>query len=104
MSISKLYKYYALSDGYTLSNLKNNVVHYSTPIFFNDPFDCFCGYNPNSYMEEVLIGILIQEYADMDNELQECLYKIILNKALDEREIALFSNFMKSENSCGVNK
>lgn len=104
MSISKLYKYCALSDEYTLSNLKNDIVHYSIPKFFNDPFDCFCGYNPNTYMEEVLIGILLQEYADMDDELQECLYKIILNKPLDERESVLFSNFMKLKDNCGVDK
>ncbi len=104
MSIEKLYKYCALNNEHTLNNLKNDIVHYSTPKFFNDPFDCFCGYNPNKYIEEILIGILIQEYADIDDELQECLYKIILNKPLDERETVLFSNFMKLENNCGINK
>ncbi len=36
----KLYKYYSFEDKWSIANFSGNIIHYSKPEVFNDPFDC----------------------------------------------------------------
>lgn len=40
-----LYKYYSFEDSYSLFNLENDIIYFSKPNVFNDPFDCNFAYN-----------------------------------------------------------
>lgn len=41
----KLYKYYSFEDEYSLSNLEEDIIHFSKPETFNDPFDCILSFS-----------------------------------------------------------
>lgn len=43
-----LYKYYSFEDSYSLLNLENDIIYFSKPNVFNDPFDCNFAYNIDS--------------------------------------------------------
>lgn len=46
----KFYKFYSLDSEYTLTNLKNNLLYFSNPQTFNDPFDCNLGVSPDQFL------------------------------------------------------
>ena len=48
----KIYKYRSFDkEGFSLKNLTDNTLHCSSPMAFNDPFDCKCGITYTSVFE-----------------------------------------------------
>lgn len=50
-----LYKYYSFEDSYSLLNLENDIIYFSKPNVFNDPFDCNFAYNIDSDIQRLSI-------------------------------------------------
>lgn len=93
-----LYKYCPLPNQFSLSNLKNGIIHYSKPETFNDPFDCFCGYNEKEYMEEILIALIFNPELNLTSDLYDCYYKLILHRTFSEAELGLFKLHLNLKN------
>lgn len=49
------YRYYPLTDKYTIKNILDSIIHFSDPCKFNDPFDSFVGIEMNDVIRRVLI-------------------------------------------------
>ncbi len=47
----KFYKYYSLDSAFTLTNLINDTIYLSSPLSFNDPFDCNLGLSKEQIIE-----------------------------------------------------
>ena len=48
---NKFYKYYSLDSAFTLTNLINDTIYLSSPLSFNDPFDCNLGLSKEQVFE-----------------------------------------------------
>lgn len=51
----KLYKYMPIKD-YTIPTITNNTLHFSSPVIFNDPFDCKVGVDYSSLVETLYLN------------------------------------------------
>lgn len=99
-----LYKYCPLPNQFSLSNLENSIIHYSKPDTFNDPFDCFCGYNYKEYVEEILIALIFDPALNLTSDLYDCYYKLILHRQLTEEEFILFNQHLYLKNELRSDK
>lgn len=50
----KLYKYYSFENEWSLKNLERDIIHFSKPQTFNDPFDCVLGFSINQALKVLL--------------------------------------------------
>lgn len=55
----RLYKYQSVSVQ-SLRNLKRNSIYFSSPINFNDPYDCLLSFDYEALSEEIVKGICIK--------------------------------------------
>lgn len=85
----KLYKYYSFSkkdSNFALSNLKNDILYFSKPEMFNDPFDCALGFSINESLNAFLPK-LINEEIDFNGENSEITKELILSILNDSDEV-----------------
>lgn len=92
----KLYKYFSFSDEWALENFKNDVIHYSKPQAFNDPFDCSL-----SLQIDDAIGRIAYNIANQDSYALKWIEKIDkvlnLNKlGIDAKQYTIISQFIQS--------
>lgn len=82
-----LYKYYSLESDYSLSNIKNNILYFSKPETFNDPFDCNWGFDEKELVSDVLIAAVVT--SPLKAFVKECniLGKVILNEMCSDEEL-----------------
>ena len=78
----KLYKYYSFNDEYALSNLQNNIIHFSKPEKFNDPFDCSIAISLDSIIEILLPALLDKKLtlSDEDSQIKKVIMQLLVNK------------------------
>ena len=78
----KLYKYYSFNDEYALSNLQNNIIHFSKPEKFNDPFDCSIAISLDSIIEILLPALLDKKVtlSDEDSQIKKVIMQLLVNK------------------------
>lgn len=60
----KFYKYYDLEDKHTIENIENGIIHFSNPQGFNDPFDCSCSFDFDSFLKYYFIKLIIDIFED----------------------------------------
>lgn len=63
----KLYKYYSCEDEWSLKNLEGDIIHFSKPQAFNDPFDCALGFSINRAVE-MLLPTVLDKKLNLSNE------------------------------------
>lgn len=63
----KLYKYYSFEDEWALKNLQADIIHFSKPQAFNDPFDCALGFSLDKAVEAILPSLIDKNIAVLDN-------------------------------------
>jgi len=97
-----LYKYYSTENAHTLSNIKDNIIYFSKPETFNDPFDCCWGYDEEKFISELLIAAIIDSpLKDFHIEI-DILCKIILNEYVNKDEISLLENTFNKQFTSNV--
>lgn len=63
----KLYKYYSFEDEWSLKNLEGDIIHFSKPQAFNDPFDCALGFSIDRAVE-MLLPTIFDKKLNLSNE------------------------------------
>ena len=93
----KFYKYYDLNNPYALQNIKEHIIHFSLPESFNDPFDCFMGYNEESTIELFLLSIWLRlcENGDVSDWSAEAVTKFIYSEKLSKDEKNYLNGYIK---------
>lgn len=78
----KLYKYYSFSKddfNHSLDNLENDIIYFSKPEMFNDPFDCIMGLSIDDLAHSFMMPLINQsiavnsENSGMIKQTLECL-------------------------------
>lgn len=82
-----LYKYYSLDSDYTLGNIENDILYFSKPEKFNDPFDCNWGFDEDTLISDILIAAVVT--CPLKSFFGECntLCKMILNELCSNDEL-----------------
>lgn len=73
---SVFYRYYSLEDNYTLKNIKNDIIHFSNPNSFNDPFDSIMGLSIENILRNYIYEVIISEFEknkSIDNDVKNGL-------------------------------
>ena len=68
------YKYYPLNDQYTIKNIKDNIIHFSNPTKFNDPFDSVMDISINSFIKSYIKDLImphIETNGKVDNQIKK---------------------------------
>lgn len=77
----KLYKYYSFTENdsnYALFNLKNDIIYFSKPEIFNDPFDCALGFSIDDSVKAFLPNF-INDKIDFNGKNPEITKELVLN-------------------------
>lgn len=92
----RYYKYFDLSNPYAIQNLQEDIIHFSSPEVFNDPFDCFVGYNHENTVELLLLSIWLKvcENYSVEDSVCETISKFILNEKLLQNEKDYLKGYM----------
>ena len=77
----KLYKYYSFEDEWSLKNLEGDIIHFSKPQAFNDPFDCALGFSIDRAVE-MLLPTIFDKKLNLSNEKPHLIYCIIFARYL----------------------
>lgn len=91
----KLYKYYSLSNEYTLSNIQNDILYLNNPSAFNDPFDCYLGYTYKHVIQDICLNLILEDVFQMDYFAMEAFTKFILCEELSPDEKMFFNSKIK---------
>lgn len=94
----KLYKYCPLPNEFTIRNLEFDILHYSTPNTFNDPFDCFLGYDEIAFIEEILLALVFDKRNKIPPSQYDTFYKAIIHSSLSNEEYNIINNFVNITN------
>lgn len=91
---SELFKYYSLDDEYTLSNLINNIIHFSNPVNFNDPFDSIMGISIDNIIRHYIKDSIMPLIRDKikDNETMK-----VIDGLFEEHDDTNFIDMMEKE-------
>lgn len=79
---SELFKYYSLDDKYTLKNIIDNVIHFSNPVNFNDPFDSIMG---------ISIDNIVRHY------IKDSIMPLINNKIKDKETLKVIEGLFEEQ-------
>lgn len=79
---SELFKYYSLDDKYTLKNIIDNVIHFSNPVNFNDPFDSIMG---------ISIDNIVRHY------IKDSIMPLINNKIKDNETLKVIEGLFEEQ-------
>lgn len=79
---SELFKYYSLDDKFTLKNLIDNIIHFSNPVNFNDPFDSIMG---------ISIDGIIRHY------IKDSIMPLINNKIKDKETLKVIDGLFEEQ-------
>lgn len=80
-----LYKYYSFDNEYALYNLENDIIYFSAPNTFNDPFDCVFAYDLDKDKKRLNItdiksydelDIILNDSGDNANQIINLMYTI----------------------------
>lgn len=82
----KLYKYYSFEDEYAISNLENNLIHFSDPENFNDPFDCYMGFSVDVIMKTMFETLFLDKF-QIDGPYSEQTIKAIKSIIFNEKTV-----------------
>ena len=87
----KLYKYYAFApndSNYSINNFENNIIYFSLPKKFNDPFDCVMGISLDEMTCSFLMSVLDNKISvtDKNSELIKSAVSGLLVEEVDEIE------------------
>lgn len=66
----KLYKYYSFSENdsnHSIDNFENNIIYFSLPEKFNDPFDCVMGLSLDDMIRSFLLSVIDDRIAITDD-------------------------------------
>ena len=96
----KLYKYYSFEDPWSLNNLKDDIVHFSTPDKFNDPFDCSIGFSMEHFAEKLLDVLLDRDIlaTKLDPKSKQLLQLILFGQPspCESKQAQLFEMLAQS--------
>lgn len=102
----KLYKYYSFSKvdaNHSLDNFKNDIIYFSKPEIFNDPFDCLMGISIDDLAHSFMMPLINQSIGinDKNSELIKQGLEVLLfegKKAadIDDPTIKLLQLLIKS--------
>ena len=79
---SELFKYYSLDDKFTLKNIIDNVIHFSNPVNFNDPFDSIMG---------ISIDNIVRHY------IKDSIMPLINNKINDKETLKVIDGLFEEQ-------
>ena len=87
----KLYKYYSFApndSNYSINNFENNIIYFSLPKKFNDPFDCVMGISLDEMTRSFLMSVLDDKIAvtDKNSELIKSAVSGLLVEEVDKIE------------------
>lgn len=96
----KLYKYYSFEDPWSLNNLEKDIVHFSTPDTFNDPFDCSIGFSMEHFAEKLLNVLLDGDMlaSEIDPKSKQLIQLILLRQpsTCESKQAQLIKMIMNS--------
>ncbi len=83
----KLYKYYSFSkdNNYSLENFENDIIYFSKPEKFNDPFDCIMGLSIDDLAHSFMMPLINKSIA-VDNENSEVIKQTLEGLLFDGKE------------------
>lgn len=84
----KLYKYYSFSENdvnHALDNFENDIIYFSKPEIFNDPFDCIMGLSLDDLAHSFMMPLINQSIA-VDNENSEVIKQTLEGLLFDGKE------------------
>ena len=79
---SELFKYYSLDDKYTLKNIIDNIIQFSNPVNFNDPFDSIMG---------ISIDNIVKHY------IKDSIMPLINNKIKDKETLKMIEGLFEEQ-------
>lgn len=100
----KLYKYYPLTseECYFFKNLESDILYFSKPSTFNDPFDCYAGFSDTTLIQDITLILLFDPDFKLTNDQIEVFTKVILNEKITKNDIDIL-NSLVSKCSLKVN-
>ena len=92
-----LYKYCSLDNNYIIENIRNNILYFSNPANFNDPFDSVLSISLFDILSEYSFSILknrIKHDTELDIEKSNYYIKCLEKKEIEENKIVEFLDYM----------
>lgn len=84
----KLYKYYSFKENdsnHSLDNFENDIIYFSKPAIFNDPFDCIMGLSIDDLAHSFMMP-LINQSISVDDENSEVIKQTLEGLLFDGKE------------------
>ena len=84
----KLYKYFSFSKddtNHSLENLRDNIIYFSKPEMFNDPFDCVMGLSIDDLIKPLVEMFISRKIGDWDDN-SELTHSVIKSMLYDDME------------------
>ena len=85
----KLYKYYSFSEkdsNHALGNFENNIIYFSKPEIFNDPFDCIMGLSIDDLAHSFIMP-LVNESIGVNDKNSEVVKQALESLLFEEKEV-----------------